>query len=1071
MPRVRVIALVWVGWALAFGIGAAPESKARPTFPRKVEFNRDVRPILSENCFACHGPDKSHRKADLRLDLREEALKKEAFVPGQPDESELLYRVLSDDPEEIMPPPDAHKILTAAQKDILKRWIESGAEYQPHWAYVNPTRPEVPAVQHRDWLQGPIDAFILSNLEAKGINVSPKADRRALLRRLSLDLIGLPPTPEEVEAFVNDQDPKAYERQVDRLLESPHYGERMAVPWLDLVRFSDTVGYHGDQNQRIFPYRDYVINAFNRNMPFDQFTVEQLAGDLLPNPTKEQLVATGFNRLNMMTREGGAQPGEYLAKYAADRVRTVAITWLGSTMGCAECHDHKFDPFTAKDFYSLAAFFADVKQWGVYSDYKYSPNPDLKGWNNDYPFPPEVEIESPYLVRRAERLRGEIAQVVARSAETRQSTKAVEEFESWCRESLAFLDAAPTGWIVPSTSTDDQSKPVLQADGSFLITGPAQGADDTKAKTKAKARSKAKAKAKTKATAKAKAAPQSGYLFVLKPEPGWVASVRLELLPHARHGGSILQGEAESSQVQLKAWVNSREKNTRTPLVIVYAEADRKEERYSSGAAILGVHGAWKTSAEDRKQPQTADWRFEQPVRLAPGEVLEVEVAGANLGCLRLSTSRFGLDDPRDQQGVETLHAALKDRAKGSAGSAGRETRVETAYLLSTGWDQAALAKVNALRLEVEACRDGKAFSMITQAWEPRPTRVLNRGNWLDETGEIVAPAVPAFLSQPSSSGKGRLDRLDLARWIVAPENPLTPRVFVNRLWKQFFGIGISAVMEDVGAQGEPPVHPELLDWLAVEFRQSGWNVKHLVKLMVMSATYRQDSRIRPEVLERDPENRWLAWNSPRRLEAEFVRDNALAVSGLLNPEVGGPSAFPYQPDGYYANIQFPDRFYRASEDQRQYRRGVYSHWQRTFMHPMLANFDAPSREECTATRTVANTPQQALTLLNDPTFVEAARCLADSVLATKADTDRERLNHLYQKVLARPAREKESASLLAFLETQRALYREKPEDAKKFLKVGLAPAPHSPFDASEIAAWTSVCRVVLNLNETITRY
>ncbi|HVV70547.1 MAG TPA: DUF1549 domain-containing protein, partial [Verrucomicrobiae bacterium] len=392
--RIRTLALVfWSCLALAAqgGPGASP---------KVIEFNRDVRPIITENCFACHGPDKNQRKAKLRLDMRDVAVGRGAIVPGKPDESELIKRINTEDPDDHMPPLKTHKVLTAAQKEVLKEWIAAGAVYEPHWAYIPIKRPPVPEVKNSGWLRNPIDAFILHDLEAKGFEPSKEAAKAVLLRRLSLDVIGLPPTPDELRAFLADQSPQAYEHQVDRLLASPHFGERMAVPWLDVVRFADTVGYHGDQNQDVFPYRDYVINAFNKDKSFDQFTVEQLAGDLLPNPTTEQRVATCFNRLNMVTREGGAQPKEYLAKYAADRARTVSMAWLGSTMGCAECHDHKYDPFTSKDFYQMEAFFADIKQWGVYMDYDYTPNPELSGFSNDHPFPPELEVDSPYLQQR-----------------------------------------------------------------------------------------------------------------------------------------------------------------------------------------------------------------------------------------------------------------------------------------------------------------------------------------------------------------------------------------------------------------------------------------------------------------------------------------------------------------------------------------------------------------------------------------------------------------------------------------------------------------------------------------------
>src|SRR5947207_2280940 len=426
---------------------AAAESSASTAKPG---YNRDIRPILSENCFACHGPDKNQRKGKLRLDVREAAIEKKALVPGKPQESELVKRLYTTNADDLMPPPESHKKLTAQQKNLLERWIEQGAEYEPHWAYIPPKRPEVPQPRNRQGVRNPIDAFILQTLEAKGLEPSPEADRRTLLRRLSLDLIGLPPTPEEVAAFLRDSGSDAYQRQVDRLFDSPHFGERMAVPWLDVVRFSDTVGYHGDQNQRIFPYRDYVIASFNRNKPFDRFTIEQLAGDLLPDPTAEQLVATGFNRLNMMTREGGAQPKEYLAKYGADRVRTVSTTWLGSTMGCCECHDHKYDPFSTKDFYSMEAFFADLRQWGVYSDYTYTPNPDLKGWSNDHPFPPELEVDSFYLHLRQARLQERIDRLIESAAnQWRTNPAGRAAFEDWRRTARAFLKQRPDGWATP----------------------------------------------------------------------------------------------------------------------------------------------------------------------------------------------------------------------------------------------------------------------------------------------------------------------------------------------------------------------------------------------------------------------------------------------------------------------------------------------------------------------------------------------------------------------------------------------------------------------------------------------
>ncbi len=1024
--------------------GLLPDASAAKD-GEKVSFNRDIRPILSENCFFCHGPDKGHRQAELRLDVREAALEQEAMVPGKPEESELIARIESDAPDEIMPPRSSTKTLTSAQKSLLKRWIAQGAVYEPHWAYLAPKRPPVPGVKARERVRNPIDAFILAPLEARGIEPSPEADRRTLIRRLGLDLIGLPPSPEEVDRFVADTDEGAYERLVDHLLESPRYGERMAIPWLDLVRFTDTVGYHGDQNQRIFPYRDYVIDAFNANKPFDQFTIEQLAGDLLPAPTTEQLVATGFNRLNMMTREGGAQPKEYLAKYAADRVRTVAVTWLGSTLGCAECHDHKYDPFTTRDFYRLGAFFADVKQWGVYNDYGYTPNPELKGWTNDYPFPPEIAVESPWLKRRRDQLTARIDEIEAASvAELRGDPAAVRDLEAWTRSTARFLEEHPDGWQVARVHVDVPVEP--QDDGSVVLSGTVRKGD----------------------------AQQITYA----PGPGWVASIRLEILPHASHQGMITRNGADTANLALSASVRTRGGKLR-PLAFGFAEADLKEPVFDSGAEKVGVRGGWRTSRRHVRQRQTAVWRLARPLRIEEGDNTEIVVTLRNdaAGCIRLSVSPLINDDPYRIDISPVLIASVETTP--DSRSADDEARLATACILGTGRNAAALAEIQALWNDVLACHDGRAFTMVTVRAEPLPSRVLPRGNWQDESGAVVEPGVPAFLPQAGLPSDRRLDRLDLARWLVSAQNPLTARVFVNRLWKQFFGTGISGVMEDVGAQGEWPTHPELLDWLAVEFRASGWNVKHMVKLMVMSSTYRQSSRQRPELHEIDPNNRLLAAQTPRRLEAEFVRDNALSIAGLIHHELGGPSIYPYQPSGYYVNLQFPDRDYVADVDERQYRRGVYMHWQRTFLHPMLANFDAPSREECTANRTVANTPQQALTLLNDPTFVEAARVLAGrlAIPATGAPgSDAERLDSLYQRALARPARPAEKASLLAFLDSDapdvsRAT-RRRPQTAKS----GQRPR-HTHVDGgrdrrlSRPRPGPASAASLFNLHETITRY
>jgi len=1018
-----------VGWlACVVALACTTVAPGAEHEPR-LGYNEHIRPILSDNCFACHGPEKNHREADLRLDQRDSAVESEAIIPGKPDESELVRRILSADPDERMPPPQSHKKLTAVQKELIKRWIAEGAEYEPHWAYITPKRPETPIVKNSAWVRNAIDAFILQTLAARKLAPSREADRRTLLRRLSLDLIGLPPTPAEVEAFVGDTRPDAYERQVERLLASPHYGERMAVVWLDAARFSDTVGFHGDQNQNIFPYRDYVINAFNNNKPFDQFTLEQLAGDLLHNPTEEQLIATGFNRLNMMTREGGAQPKEYLAKYAADRVRTVSQAFLSATMGCCECHDHKYDPFTAKDFYALSAFFADVKQWGVYQNYGYTPNPDLAGFTNEHPFPPELKVASPYLQRRRERLRGEADRLAAEDGGKLLADAAKRvEFERWRKTTADFLTAHPDGWMTPPA---EKMQP--EADGSIRL--PAKGADKMS--------------------------------FTFRLSSGAIAAIRLEALPDEQYGGKIVRGrEGSQPPLNLAAALQSKDGKAK-PVAIFQAEADAKEDHgYSNGYARLGVQGGWKVAADKLKSPQTAVYLLANPITTADGDTLTVSLAQNPLGRVRISISPLAPLEPIDPEMAAPLRGALA-AAAGSGGQS-NDSLLHRTCILSSDLNPQAREALRKIQGELATCTQGKTPTLVTVAVPPVVTRVLPRGNWQDQSGKIVEPATPEFLS-PEKPKEGRLTRLDLARWIVAPDNPLTSRAIMNRMWKQFFGAGLSGVVEDLGGQGQWPSHPELLDWLAVEFRESKWDVKHMVRLIVTSNAYRQDSRLRKELMASDPENRLLSSQNPRRLEAEFVRDNALFISGLINLEMGGPSVKPYQPAGYYDNLQFPDRHYVAEKDDQQYRRGVYVHWQRTFLHPMMANFDAPPREDAACTRIVSNTPQQALTLLNDPEFVEAARVFAQRVIG-QAKTDNERFELIFQLALCRAPKPREAESLARFLKEAQSYYSEHPDDAGKLVGVGLAPVAKE-IPPVELAAWTSVCRVVLNLHETITRY
>jgi len=1021
--------------------------------PEPVRFNRDIRPLMSDTCFHCHGFDPKSRKGGLRLDIREEALKagksgEIAIVPGKPDQSEIIKRIFSTDAEDVMPEKEAHKTLSAAQKELFRRWVAEGAVYEPHWAYKPLEMPAIPALPAGG--KNPIDAFVGAKLAEKKVAPSAEASKERLLRRASLDLTGLPPTPAETAAFLADRSPDAYEKQVDRLLASPAFGERMAVWWLDVARFADTVGYHGDQNQRIFPYRDYVINAFNTNKPFDVFTREQLAGDLLPNPTEEQLVASGYNRLNMMTREGGAQVKEYLAKYGAERVRSVSNAWLGSTFGCAECHDHKFDPIKSADFYTLQAFFADVKQWGVYADYNYTPEPELKGVGNDHPFYPEVRSKNAYLSKKDAEFRAQLASFYEK---TFAESKDPSDFAAWKKDIASFLAEHPTGLVSPAGTFFLKAAPA---------TAPAKMAvKNTDAATAAKKPSAKKGAAAPTPVAFAAGAlikmPKGvakgeDFAITLNTSPTPIASVRIDIPKGSLPAGSAATINARFGVVDAKG--------KERPVAFHLADATHREPRYNSSFELTDINAGWSL-----KMPNAdvhAVWLLDTPVTLKPDEKFVIHFDSNAALTLKASVSPLSHDDPLKVTAPETL-------TRSAAIEVARPTPATFAlYVASRGTDRAKLEKSRTLTTSIRRQYDGHAWSMVTQAAKPLTVRVLPRGNFLDETGPIVLPTTPSFLpGLRTSSEQKRLTRLDLADWINSKDNPITARTVMNRLWQIFHGTGLSAGLDDLGSQGELPSHPELLEWLSLEFRDKGWDVKKMIRLMVTSRTYRQSSSLRPELKEADPNNRLLASQNPRRLDAEFVRDNALFVAGLLNTsDVGGPSVKPYQPEGYYEPMQFPNRTYVASKDSDQWRRGLYMHWQRMYLHPMLINFDAPSRDECTALRNYSNTPQQALTLLNDPTFVEAARAMAARLLALPSG---DRLSHGFRLAMGRDIKKTERPSLEKLVAEQTAYYKSNPSEAAKLIKVGFSQSVAD--DPAELAAWTQACRVLLNSHEAITRY
>lgn len=1005
----------------------------------RVDFNRDIRPLLSDNCFACHGPDTRTVKGGLRLDLRAEAIRpaksgKIALVPGRPEDSELVHRVFTDDADDLMPPEESHKTLTASQKELLRRWIAEGAEYQGHWAYSPPSRPEVPAgVQAIDYL-------VRRRLTEQGLQPSPEADRRTLARRLYSDLLGLPPKPEEVDAFERDTADGAYERLVERLLASPHYGERMAIGWLDVVRFADTIGYHSDNPRNIWPYRDYVIRAFNTNKPFDQFTREQLAGDLLPNATLDQKVASGFNRLLLTTEEGGAQEKDYEARYLTDRVRAVGTVWMGQTLGCAQCHDHKFDPVTARDFYSMGAFFADIQE-------------PIIGRREDGLFVPS-EAQAPELERHTR----EVKRLQDRYDGPHPDLEGA--FAEWQQQLQAAMDS-DARWtaLVPAAATSAAGTQLkIRDDRSILASGPNPDRET--------------------------------YTVRFTNNVAGAVGLRLEVRPddslpakgpgRAGNGNFVLtevvvRVEGEGGAVRSVPLVTARATIEQS----LYAE-NNPYKLWSAASVIDGnVKGevAGWAILPGAGQPQQLQLGWAEPLALASGETLVVELqqnhgsGGHTLGAFRLSATA----DPEVLRSPATLPPP-KELADLLRVPADQRDAAQKAKL----WDQFKVRTplLASLRQELEAAKKARTEfeatvprSLVTHvADKPRTVRILPRGNWLIETGEVVSPAVPAFLTNTIPVPTGRpLNRLDLANWLVAPGNPLTARVVVNRLWRQFFGVGLSKVLDDFGAQGEPPRNPALLDWLACEFRDSGWDVKHMVRLMVLSETYRQTSVASKELLARDPDNRELARQGRWRVDAELVRDNALSVAGLLVPTIGGPSAKPYQPDGYWENLNFPPRNYDASEGANQYRRGLYTWWQRSFVHPSMLAFDAATREECAAERGRSNIPQQALVLLNDPSYVEAARALAVRILKEASGSDTDRLVWAWRQALSRTPDAQELATLQKLLEQQRLGYREDREGAGRYVKVGRVPVPED-VDAAELAAWMDIARALLNLHETITR-
>ena len=994
----------------------------QPANAEKLRFDRDILPILSDKCFACHGPDAAVRQADLRLDTKEGAFSAPSgypiIVPGEPENSELVLRITHENIDERMPPQVSNRQPTQEQIDTLIQWIAEGAEWEEHWVYDLPKRVEPPTVENAAWVRNPIDAFILGRLEAEELTPSVEADKRTLVRRLNFDLTGLLPTPAEVDQFLRDENPNAYESLVNRLLSKPQYGEQLAMYWLDLVRYADTSGYHADENVSIWPYRDYVIKAFNDNMPFDQFTLENLAGDLLPNATSAQKVAAGYNRLNQTTSEGGAQAKEYLAIYAADRVRTTASVWLGATLGCAQCHDHKFDPYTAKDFYSFAAFFADVKGPGVYGG--------GSKWEPVVMLPTPAEEAALHEIDDELTKLEQIFKASSPGLETEQT-----EWENEIRSLLESTDPIDFAWV------DD-----AQANG-----GRNQGTWTFVGKNEAPVFSKLLSRRQTTTDEKT--------------------------IQHAFQGANRKFTLAEGDQLFAYVWIDPEA----PPKTVMLQWNDGNwDHRAFWGEDKIDFGGIGNdTPAHKPMGPLPA-----------AGEWVRLEVDPADVGLKPESVlngmafAQFGGTAYWDVAGIATTRgSAVKHthtpqviasiQVDASVRTTSQREQIAAEYRRITPALDGIRNQMADLRKQKTEIEKQIPYSLTTESTLPRTTRVLPRGNWLDDSGEIVEPMIPAFLGDLGIKNR-RPTRLELARWVVSKDNPLTARAFVNRLWALYFGTGLSRVLDDLGAQGEAPVHPELLDWLAVEFMESGWNVKHIVKLIVTSNAYRQSSKATDVLREKDAYNRLIARQSRWRLNAETVRDNALLLSGLLVPKIGGPSVKPYQPKGYYFNLNFPKRTYVHDKGENQYRRGLYTHWQRTFLHPSMMAFDAPSRQECTAERATSNTPMQALTLLNDPTYVEAARVFASRIISEGGESVADRINWAYQWALSRMSQPQELKIMTNLYEKHQAEYTDNLDAAGALTAAGEAPMTEG-VEPAELAAWTSIGRVILNLHETITRY
>ncbi len=1035
----------WIFRRIAFGTGWLLLVSPGIAADGPLSFNRDIRPILSANCFACHGFDAKQRKADLRLDTAEGAHAEReghfAIKPGAPDQSEVWQRIISDNPDSVMPPPATKKTLTVEQKETLRRWIEQGALYQKHWAFEPPVKSAEPAVKNDAWIRNGVDRFILARLEQDGLSPLPEASRSKLIRRVAFTLTGLPPTPKEVAQFEADASPEAYERMVDRYLESPRYGEEQARHWLDVARYADTHGLHLDNERTMWRYRDWVIDACNRNLPFDQFTIEQLAGDLLPDPTPEQLVATGFNRCNVSTSEGGSIEAEWVYRNAVDRTSTLIETWMGLTGGCAVCHDHKYDPLTTKEFYSLYAFF--------YS----AADPAMDGNVNITP-----PFYKPLTVQQSSVLDG------VRAAER-------------TNQSLLEMTATQVTYVDPADQPSAAEKIAINdvwLDDVFPW------------------------------NARASCSSRNPSIWSFGWDEGWNPPLGVRALRQAS-----------------AANYHDRFENFTQPMIIpengkfaISVRLDPFEPSQTITMELNGPQGnrrvVWGNASRYGAKNTDPNWMGEVP---APGHWVQIEIPAARFDLkpgdavkgvtlaqfggialwdgLRLQGDISPATDPRssflvwwksrtgqDTPGVPgDIHPALKDGPEKMPAPELREKllRYYLAYIARPMTDELRVAQKTwqdalASRIAIEESIPGTFI--FKDLDKPRDAFVMLRGQY-DKPGEPVSPDVPGvFPRMKLADPAQRPSRLDLARWLLAPENPLTARVTVNRYWQQVFGTGLVKTSYDFGSQGELPSHPELLDWLAVTYREQGWNTKALLKLLVMSGAFRQEARVTPELLRHDPENRLYAHGPRFRLDAEQIRDNALYVSGLMNLKMGGRGVLVYQPPNIWEPVGYSDsntRYYQQNHGDDLYRRSIYSFLKRTAPPPFMSNFDAPNREQFCTKRERSNTPLQALQLMNDVQHFEAARALGERILSEGGTTPAERVTFAYRAVLSRAPDAEELAIVQQVLQEYLTQYRQDAAGAKKVVSAGESKRKTAASDA-ELAAYTLLANLILNLDETVMR-